>query len=57
VNDDLMARMLATTHLVDCAEDWRRLADDPRLPDQIRHYAQGCADAIYAELGMKVREK
>ena len=57
MSDDLIARILATTHLVDCAEDWQDIADDPRFPVPMRHEAQAYANCIWAELGMDTRAK
>lgn len=54
---DTVARMLATTHLVDCAEDWERLGDDPRLPLHMRTEAYSNACAIWNELMWRPGDK
>jgi len=50
-----MNEMLATTHLIDAAEDWQRIADNPTLPWPTRRDAQANAKCIWAELGMRAR--
>jgi hypothetical protein len=52
-DDQLVNEMLATTHLIDCAEDWQRIADNQTLPWTARRDAQLNADCVYAELEMK----
>lgn len=52
-DDNLVNAMLATTHLVDAAEDWERIAENMTLPWPVRHDAQENADAIWAELCMR----
>lgn len=54
-DDRLMNEMLATTHLIDAAEDWQRIADNPTLPWPTRRDAQANAKCIWAELGMRAR--
>jgi len=54
VSDDrLMNEMLATTHLIDAAEDWGRILDNPTLPWPVREDARKNAACIWAELGME----
>jgi len=54
VSDDrLMNEMLATTHLIDAAEDWGRILDNPTLPWSVREDARKNAACIWAELGME----
>jgi hypothetical protein len=52
-DDSLMNEMLATTHLIDCAEDWGRICDNPTLPWPVREDARRNAACIWAELGME----
>ena len=39
-DDRLMNEMLATTHLIDAAEDWGRILDNPTLPWPVREDAR-----------------
>ena len=49
----LYNEMAASCHLIDAAEDWGRIADNPTLPWPVREDARKNAACIWAELGME----
>jgi hypothetical protein len=48
-DSEMLNRLAATAHLMECAHDWARIARDESAPEDVREQAKAYAEAVRAE--------